>query len=170
MLKIRSMTEAEFERIILKQSFEAYVKDIEVYKDEFIKHFKGSTPREFADNQFKKMLAAGVRSSNQTFWIVLKEDTDEEIGHLWYTALHDKNLCLLTDIFVVKKYRGQGFGTEILHNWENHVKESHPELKGLYLSVFNHNERAKNLYERYGFMKTRESFGTTDMVKEFRTN
>jgi len=157
----------EFRKLIVKKSFGAYIKDIEVYKEEFMKYFKGVTPREFAEKQFKESMTAGVNSPNHTFWIIIKEDNNEEVGHLWFTIIKEKKVCLISDIFVYKQWRDQGIGTSTIHHLEKHIENSYPELDGLYLSVFNHNHKAKKLYERIGFKTTQESFGAINMIKTF---
>ncbi len=167
MLNYRPMTKKEYEKLIEQESLERYIGDIEVYTEEFDKYFKGTTPREFAEKQFKDSLPLGVESPNHTFWIAIKEDTNEEVGYLWFTIMPEKNVCLISDIVVYESWRDHGFGTKMLHYLENHIKKSYTELSGLYLSVFNHNVKARKLYERVGFKLTQESFGTANMIKTF---
>jgi len=165
MLKFRPMNSLEFKNHI-QNDLEDYIRDISLYENEFIKQ-TGKSPKEFAETQFKEMLPKGVESSNNFFWIVLNSDTNEEIGYIWFTLKPQMKYCLLTQIKVYELYRRKGFGTEILHYWENHVKQTYPEIKGLYLHVFKHNPNAKRLYEENGFKILNESFEGWTMSKPF---
>ncbi|MBN2156866.1 MAG: GNAT family N-acetyltransferase [Candidatus Lokiarchaeota archaeon] len=167
-LKYRPMMAEEFTLLIEKKALEGYITDIEVYKNEFIKQSRGKTPREFAEEQFKQILPLGVSTPNNYFWFAINEKTNEEIGYIWFTIMPEKKLSLLSYILVYKQFQGQGFGTEMLTYWEHYVKRSYPELDGVYLHVFKHNPRAKQLYERIGFSLLHESFEGWNMIKKFQ--
>jgi ribosomal protein S18 acetylase RimI-like enzyme len=159
------MTNSEFDTIIAGTSLEDYIRDIELYKEEFVKFSGGISPRDFALKQFKEILPSGINSPNNTFWIVIDKDTDEEIGYIWFTIRDE--MCLLSYIEVYEKWRRKGYGTQILRYWENYVKSNLKNVIGLYLSVFKHNPNAKKLYDQMNFQVKNENFGSWSMVKIF---
>ena len=165
MLKFRDMTDGEFIQLIKNEAIEDYIKDIEVYREEFMKTFKGKTPKEFAEEQFKQNLVLGVKTPYNFFWIAIKEDTNEEIGYIWFTIMLEKKVSLLTNIRIKEEFQGQGLGTEMIHYWEKHVIDTYPEVDGVYLHCFRHNTRAKKLYDQLGFKLLQESFDGWNMIK-----
>lgn len=168
MLKFRPMTSEEFEILVEKQALESYIKDIEVYKERFIKSTKGKLPREYAEDQFRKLLPLKEKSPRNFFWIAIDEQLDKAIGYIWYTIRPNNKFALLSDILVKKEFQNQGFGTEMIHFMENHLVENYPNLKWIYLQVFRHNPKAKQLYKRLGFWVFLKSYAGWNMIKRVR--
>ena len=130
------MTENEYDFLLEKEAKESYIKDIEVYKEKFKKVTKGKTPREFAENQFAKMLPLKEKSPNNFFWVASSEESDEYIGYIWYTIRPERRSTLLSYVFVEEKFRGQGYGKEMIQYMENHLREHFPKIKKMVLQVF----------------------------------
>ena len=168
MLKFRPMTENEFEILVEKDAMDSYIRDIEVYKERFMKASKGKTPREFAERQFATMLPLKEKSPNNFFWVAISGGSDEYIGYIWYTIRHKKRSALLSYILLKEKFRSQGYGTEMILYMENHLKEEFPDIKKITLQVFHHNPRAKQLYKRLGFKTYFKSFTGWNMIKRLR--
>lgn len=159
------MTEKEYEILLEKEALESYIKDIEVYKEKFTKVSKGKTPREFAENQFATMLPLKEKSPGNFFWIAHSEESDEYVGYIWYTFRPNKKSVLLSYVFVEEKFRGNGYGTELIRFMENHLKVEFSRIKRIVLQVFRHNPHAKQLYRRLGFRTFFKSFAGWNMFK-----
>jgi RimJ/RimL family protein N-acetyltransferase len=88
---------------------------------------------------------------------------DRVVGHVdltgatLYSGLHRARL----GIGVERKYRGSGRGTALLRAALDWARRE-PELAWVDLSVFAHNERAQELYQRHGF---REQGRTPDAYR-----
>ena len=162
------MTENEFEILVEKESMDAYIRDIEVYKEKFMKAFKGKTPREFAEKQFASMLPLKEKSPNNFFWIALPKDSDKYIGYIWYTIRPRKKSTLLTYVFIIEEYRGKGYGTDLIRFMENHLREEFPDIRKIILQVFRHNPKAKQLYSHLGFKTYFKTFAGWNMFKFIR--
>lgn len=78
------------------------------------------------------------------YWLL---SSNEKIGYLVY-SLEDGSVYLEA-IYLYKKSRGQGFGKQILQDFEKHLKEKNIDTIRLY--VFAHNKIAFNLYEKMGY-------------------
>ncbi len=82
-------------------------------------------------------------------------------------VFHDKQLIGMADITmedkisvhvglfgitVLKEFRGQGIGKLLIDLIINEAKKNIKQLKIIILSVFDGNDRAKNLYKSFGFI------------------
>jgi ribosomal protein S18 acetylase RimI-like enzyme len=165
MLKFRPMNNEEYSNLIEKETLENYIKEIEVYKDKFIKSFKGKTPRQFAEKQFREMLPLKEKSPDNFLWMANEEKSGQEIGYIWYTIRHNRKSVLLSYIFVKNEFRNHGFGTEMIHYMEKHLIENFPKIKWILLQVFRHNTHVKRLYKHLGFWTFYKSFVGWNMIK-----
>ncbi len=164
------MNREEFDILVDKQAFENYVKDIEVYKEKFIKAFKGKTPRDYAQEQFKEMLPQKEKSPNNFFWIAINEKAHEDIGYIWYTIRPKSKMALLSYVIVKEEFRNQGFGTEMIQFMERNLIDNFPSVKRMILQVFRHNKNAKQLYKKLGFWVFYKTFAGWNMTKRLRRN
>lgn len=89
-----------------------------------------------------------IQSNNKIIGLVVLYFENPEAGYV-----------RIEKLFIDKKYRGRGYGKDVLDLVENLVKEK--EMKYLGLNVFLPNKVAYSLYKKQGF---KERF--TDMIKE----
>ena len=68
----------------------------------------------------------------------------------FFSLREEETQVELDDFYVLEPYRNRGFGSEILEDCITKTQ------KPIYLYVFTANQGAIRLYERYGFVKTRE--------------
>ena len=150
-LKFVEMNENEFS-VYINHVKQLYEKDLEKYQDEL----KGD-PKKIAKREIKELIPQGLQTPNHHICKIVDSEKNLEVGHIWYALEPDRDLAFLADIFIKKEYRNQGYGTTSLKKLEKVTrKDNHSHIL---LHVFNHNPRAKNLYERLGY-KVKEEVNT----------
>lgn len=82
-------------------------------------------------------------------YIRLKEDYTD------YPAIKKYNAIELKRIYVLKEYQSQKIGTALMQFAVNFAVENNYEA--LWLGVWEHNEKAKTFYKKWGFMDTGET-------------
>lgn len=84
-------------------------------------------------------------------WLQIDETTNDIISHveLTHNNFNDKPSFFISTLLVCEKYRGQGKCPELLKFIENHAIECGKEQ--LVLGVYARNEKASNIYTKYGF-------------------
>lgn len=72
-------------------------------------------------------------------------------GILWYWGMEGKKVpsIFLCHTYLYEKYRGQGFGRKVLTYFEEESKKLC--AREIMLHVFAHNQKARALYESFGF-------------------
>jgi ribosomal protein S18 acetylase RimI-like enzyme len=90
----------------------------------------------------------------------------EHAGRIWFVKVNETRvgytaLCFgysiefrgrdafLDELYILPEHRGQGIGKEVLRLLELEAKKL--AIKALHLEVAHENNRAKHLYERFGF-------------------
>lgn len=147
MLYIKPMTPTRFEEF-KKDSQENYAKDLS----------KAGTSLEDAKKtvyeQFSRLVANGIGTTDQIFLDVFETTTNESIGYLWlgYKGLAGRRVASINDIKINPSQRGKGFGKALMRVVELEVKKA--GATRIRLHVFNHNEVAKKLYLEMGFVVT----------------
>lgn len=94
----------------------------------------------------------GVYKGNGGFWIALNHDT--VIGTC---AIRGDTLATATlkRLYVLPVFRGEGIGGTLLHTAVEHARQH--GFKEIQLDTSPAQKRAITLYERYGFVKTKEN-------------
>ncbi len=120
--------------------------------------FKDPWPRKYFEDDL---------NNDCSKWYILKQD-NKIIGYggLWFMFEN----CDLVNIAISKECQGQGLGEKLLKLL---IKEAiHNECEFMHLEVRKSNLKAKSLYEKLDFIKTRERAGyyedgedCIDMVK-----
>lgn len=84
-------------------------------------------------------------------WLQIDENTNDVISHveLTHNNFNDKPSFFISTLLVCEKYRGQGKCFELLKFIENYAIECGKEQ--LVLGVYARNEKAFNIYTKYGF-------------------
>ena len=93
---------------------------------------------------FKKQLIVAEDENHQILGIVSFEEKQKQAIHLV-----KRNIIYIHVIAIDEKYRGQGIGRQLLDFMKKMAKDKHYD--GLELSVNVHNQKAKSMYENYGF-------------------
>lgn len=93
--------------------------------------------------------------SNQQFgkiWLISFDD--EIIGYViltfGFSLEYAGRDALIDELFLRGKWRGRGFGREVLNFVENYCREL--DVKAIHLEVEHKNERALALYQKTGFI------------------
>ena len=125
-----------------KKSMDKYAK--EIYKSTLTLTKKDA--RKIAKTQYKRMLKKGFKNPKYEFYILMNEE-EKKIGALWLTK--EKKELFISEIYIRKKYRHQGYGKATLDKVEKIAKKL--KIKRIGLDVFYHNVIAKKLYSKMGY-------------------
>jgi len=96
--------------------------------------------------QYKRNLGKGYKKSKFDFYNLLNVEGNK-VGYLW--LLKEPKLLFVAELYICKKYRHQGYGTDTLKKVEKIAKKL--KLKKVGLSVFSHNKIAQSLYTQRNF-------------------
>ncbi|MFP2995572.1 GNAT family N-acetyltransferase [Spongiivirga sp. MCCC 1A20706] len=144
-----------------KKCTSAELKDLitlskQTFKDAFEIHNNPDDFKMYIENAFNETNMKGQLENLAThFYFVLYNN--KVIG---YFKLNEKgaqsdlnleNTIELERIYVIKQAQGQGFGTKILDYIIDYSKSQ--KIEKVWLGVWEKNEAAIKLYERYGFKK-----------------
>ena len=96
-------------------------------------------------------LTNNEQNHKKEYWLQIDENTNDIISHveLTHNNFNDKPTFFISTLLVCEKYRGQGKCLELLKFIENHAVECGKEQ--LVLGVYARNEKASNIYTKYGF-------------------
>lgn len=104
--------------------------------------------RLFAEEQMKSLLPQGYSTPGHHFFTLYDQNTRR--GYLWLMEKDD--YLFICDIYVLAKYRSQGYGTKVLDWVKTRAKKL--KYKTVMLHVFAHNSAALALYKKNGFQTT----------------
>lgn len=102
-----------------------------------------------AEQSHVRLLPQGLQTPGQKFWTI-RTPEDDEAGLLWL-HLQDAQ-AYIYDIEMRPAVRGQGYGTQALRFAAEQAREAGIDV--LALNVFGHNDDARRLYTREGFVET----------------
>jgi len=136
------MTKKEYKKFT-KKSMDKYAK--EIYKSNLTLTKKDA--QKIAKTQYKRMLKKGFKNPKYEFYILMNEE-EKKIGALWLTK--EKKELFISEIYIRKKYRHQGYGKATLDKVEKIAKRL--KIKRIGLNVFYHNVIAKQLYRNKGYV------------------
>lgn len=140
------MTEDEF-NVWCKRS-------IENYRDENIKNgLTFDEAQKKSDDDFSRLLPDGEKTTDQ-YVFTIKENNSKWIGTLWFgvRGAVDNRKAFIYDIVLDDDTRGKGYGKQAMSLLEIEVKKI--GLRHIGLHVFGHNQIARNLYEKMGYVTT----------------
>lgn len=148
-IELRRMTSARFDRFV--------TDGVAHYAEELFG--SGAQPtREAALEQSKtqhaELFPQGLDSPGQLLWSAFPTHEEDEIGILWIAIRPDD--AFIYGIEMSENSRGKGYGTQVLRAGAAETR-AHGRTS-LALNVFGHNEGARRLYEREGYVVTREAF------------
>ena len=129
---------------------------IQDYADGKIKagNYSPESGLEGARKEFANYLPDGRFTKDQHLFSVVDEVSGESVGMIWFATnmLNVPNSAFIYDIRIDEKFQGQGYGTAAMLLLETKVKEFGKEK--ILLHVFAHNDGARKLYEKLGYVAT----------------
>ena len=141
MITLKPMNKKEY-KVFTEKSMHNYAK--EIYKSTLADTKKEA--RKIARSQYKRMLKKGFKNSKYEFCTLLNKE-EKKIGSFWLTK--EKKELFISEIYIRKKYRHQGYDKATLDKVEKIAKKL--KIKRTGLNVFQHNNIAKNLYSKVGY-------------------
>ena len=117
-----------------------------------------------AHEQIGQLLPEGRHTPGQ-FLRKFVAASGERVGILWFATRFDRTppQLFIYDIEVEAEHRGKGLGSASMSLLEEEAARLGAEEIALH--VFTHNEGAIRLYERLGFVSTRQGSGGMQMTK-----
>jgi ribosomal protein S18 acetylase RimI-like enzyme len=138
-----------------KAAYEAWLaRLIAEYAAENVRsgHWRQEEALERAERQTMDLLADGPATPGHQLWTI----TDESgigAGVLWVsTATERPGYAFIYDIEIEPGRRGEGLGTAALNTLEKWARANGITVIGLH--VFGHNDGARRLYRRLGYVET----------------
>ena len=143
MSKLIPMTQPEYE-IYLEHLIPDYAADNvrAGYWDE-------SEALEKSRQQTASLLPQGLQTKDHYIYNLV--DGDQIVGMIWLKASPNNPIKsgFIFDVMIDEKFRGKGYGKQIMILIEEKAREL--DLKSIGLHVFAYNKVAKNLYESMGY-------------------
>ena len=148
MLQLVPMTEPEF------QAFRA--ADIAEYAQEHVKAGRWG-PEEslrLAEQEFNDLLPDGLATPNQYLFALTDEALGTQVGRLWFAVQQEGSepTAFVFNIVIFEAFRRQGYGMQAMQALEEKVRAL--GLATISLHVFGHNQAARALYEKLGYVTT----------------
>ena len=99
--------------------------------------------------QTAALLPQGLQTKDHYIYNLV--DGDQIVGMIWLKAQLDRAVKsgFIFDVMVDEKFRGKGYGRQVMSLIEEKAREL--DLKSIGLHVFAYNKVAKNLYESMGY-------------------
>jgi len=99
--------------------------------------------------QIESLLPQGLQTKDHYIYTLV--DGEQAVGMIWLRAQLDRAVKsgFIFDVMVDEKFRGKGYGKELMLLIEEKAREL--GLQSIGLHVFAYNKVAKNLYESMGY-------------------
>jgi GNAT superfamily N-acetyltransferase len=104
-----------------------------------------------AEADFKALLPDGLDTAGHELWSVV-DVAGDEVGILWVATNRRPGHAFIFDIEMNPDRRGEGYGSATLSALEDWCRANGISTIGLH--VFGHNEGARRLYLRTGYVET----------------
>ena len=137
------MTQPEFEAFLEQEIPEYAADNVRAgYWDE-------SEALEKSRQQIESLLPQGLQTKEHYIYSLV--DGEQAVGMIWLRAQLDRAVKsgFIFDVIVDEKFRGKGYGRQVMTLIEEKAREL--DLKSIGLHVFAYNKVAKNLYESMGY-------------------
>ena len=137
------MTQPEYDEY-LKQLIPDYAAD-----NVRAGHWDESEALEKSRKQLESLLPQGLQTKDHYIYNLV--DGDQTVGMIWMRAQLDRAVKsgFIFDVMVAEKFRGKGYGRQVMTLIEEKARELGIQSIGLH--VFAYNKVAKNLYESMGY-------------------
>jgi ribosomal protein S18 acetylase RimI-like enzyme len=115
---------------------------------------------ERAEKDFAELLPDGLATENHLFWTAYVDQSDR-VGTIWVALLPERQPphSFVYALDVHPDHRRRGYGQAIMEAAMQECRERGIATMGL--NVFGHNDVARRLYDRLGFVVTSTSMKTT---------
>ena len=147
MIRLIPMTQADYE------AFVAWA--IPDYAAEQVKSgaWKEETALEKAEQAFAGLLSEGLAATDQSFYVIQDETTEQEVGYIWFGVREDdgRKSVALYDIVIHEAHRRRRYGHQTLEALEKQAREQ--GASRILLHVFGHNTGARALYQQAGYVE-----------------
>jgi ribosomal protein S18 acetylase RimI-like enzyme len=106
-----------------------------------------------AQQAFEALLPQGLSSSKQFLYVIERDEDGEKVGYVWYGIREEEEdrFVALYDLVIFEPYRRLGHGSGALQAMERQVREK--GMERVVLHVFGHNEGARALYKKMGYVE-----------------
>ena len=146
MVRLVSMTEEDY-----KQFLAWAIAD---YAQEQIKSGAWSPEEamELGKTAFDTLLPGGLSTPNQ-FLYVIEDGDSNPVGYLWFGIREEgeSRFAALYELVIFEAYRRRGYASRALLALEDKAREQGAKL--IVLHVFGHNEAARALYKKSGYIE-----------------
>lgn len=104
--------------------------------------------------EYQELLPDGVDTKDNFLLMLVDEAISKTVGFIWLMLQQTGTLhtVVIVNILVYEEFRGQGYGTRVLHLVEEKARSL--GIGRITLHAFGHNTRARSLYERLGYTTT----------------
>lgn len=116
--------------------------------------WKVERAHELAEEALSSLLPDGLSTADQYLYTILDESAGGGVGYLWFGVRggEDGRYAALYEFVIHEGYRRRGYGTGALRALEAEVRRL--GLEKIVLHVFGHNEAARALYRKVGYVET----------------
>ncbi|MDP4550086.1 GNAT family N-acetyltransferase [Alkalihalobacillus macyae] len=153
MIKLCKVNEVEF-----KEYLDFMIPD---HANEITKNFNLTLEQALEESEMmiNDMFKDGLATEGQCLYNIIKANSNEKVGLLWYSVIPEINSAYLYHILIDEHQRGKGFGTKTIEMLQNKLRER--GVNSIGLSVFGKNDGAYRLYKKMGYSNTRISMEKT---------
>jgi ribosomal protein S18 acetylase RimI-like enzyme len=145
MVKLKPMTQKEF-KLFLE-------RDIRAYAEENVKacYWSEAEAIDKSRKEHVNLLPDGLASKDHHLFTI-QDAEGRAVGVIWMKASLDspRRSGFIFNLEIDEQYRGQGYATQAMLELEKVARAQGLEQLGLH--VFAHNQIARGLYEKLGFM------------------
>ena len=115
--------------------------------------WQAENAQELAQKTFAGFLPEGLSTDNQYLYMIESEADGIQVGQLWWGIQEqgETRFAALNDFHIFEEYRRQGYGGEALSAMEKLIQQE--GLETVYLHVFGHNEAARAMYRKMGYVE-----------------
>ena len=108
---------------------------------------------EKAERTFARLLPEGIATENHHFSNIIDDD-GSCVGMIWFVlqVAESARSAFICDFEIYDRFRRRGYGKQALLALEEKLQEE--GVSKVSLHVFTHNEAARSLYERLGYVST----------------
>ncbi|WP_455675655.1 GNAT family N-acetyltransferase [Pradoshia sp.] len=99
--------------------------------------------------EYEKLLPDGEKTNNHFLFTI--RDGEQDIGIIWL-AKRSADKGFIYDIYIKEGNQGRGYGKKAMKEIENVAKKL--GLNRIGLHVFGHNQSARGLYDKLGYIET----------------
>jgi ribosomal protein S18 acetylase RimI-like enzyme len=142
------MSEEDFKKY-LPHAVDSYAADI-LKSGKYSK----SAAQKRAAGDYRENLPVGLKTEGHFLTSIVDQITAEKVGILYFIR-SSVDTIFIYDIEIAEGKRGGGYGTATMLALEERAKSE--GVTKLELHVFNHNSVAVHLYNKLGYVKTRDS-------------